>query len=113
MFYERKRSKGKKLYSDYALVDTIAISSKDNDDCDMAKRLRSNALSPMAFTGLIRVKLEVLIVVEANEPRAREGEHRLQMEMAFPEESSIKKEVAQLKSLFFNWDREKTPFQID
>ena len=112
-FRERRRGKGKKLYSDYAPEETIAISSEDEDDREMAKRLRSDPPSPTAFAGLIRVKPEVLTVEEANERRAREEEHRLRMERAAASEHSVKEEVAQLKALLLSRDRERAQPQID
>ena len=39
-FKEHGRGKGMKLYNDYAANETIAISSKDKDDMEIAKRLR-------------------------------------------------------------------------
>ena len=71
-FREMKKIKGKKLYGDYALEMTIAISSKDEDDIELAKQLRSDPPSPSAFAGTVRVKPEVLIVEEANENGLRE-----------------------------------------
>ena len=112
-FRERRRGKGKKLYSDYAPDETIAISSEDDDDRDMAKRLRSDPPSPTAFAGLIRVKPEILTVEEANERRIREEEHRRRMERASAEESSVKEEVAQLKALLLSRERERAQPQID
>ena len=41
-FREMRRLKGKKLYGDYAVEETIAISSEDEDDMELAKRLRSD-----------------------------------------------------------------------
>ena len=112
-FRDRRRGKGKKLYSDYAPEETIAISSKDEDDREMAKRLRSDPPSPTAFAGLIRVKPETLTVEEANERRQREEEHRRRMERASAEETSVKEEVAQLKALLLSRERERAQPQID
>ena len=39
-FRGRRKLKGKKPYSNYAVEKTIAISSEDEDDMDLAKRLR-------------------------------------------------------------------------
>lgn len=50
-FWERRRLKGKKLYSDYAVEETVAKSSKDEDDMELAKRLRSDPPSLRAFVG--------------------------------------------------------------
>lgn len=70
-FRERRKLKGKKLYGNYAVDETIAISNEDDDDLDLAKRLRSDAPSPTAFAGMVIVKLEVLTVEEANEKLRR------------------------------------------
>ena len=43
-FRERRRLMGKKLYGDYAVEETITISSEDKDDMELAKRLRSDTL---------------------------------------------------------------------
>ena len=79
-FRERRKIKGKKLYSDYAVEETIAISSEDEDDRELAKRLRSDPPSPGAFAGMVMVKPEVLTVEEANEKRLREEEQCLRLE---------------------------------
>lgn len=47
VFRERMKNKGKKLYNDYALKETIAISSEDKDDQEVAKRLRLDPLPIM------------------------------------------------------------------
>lgn len=60
----------------------------------MAKRLRFDPLSPTAFTGLIRVNPEVLMVEETNKCGAKEEEDRLHMDKASAEENSVKKKVA-------------------
>jgi hypothetical protein len=73
-FREKRRMKGKKLYGDYAVEETIAISSEDEDDMELAKRLRSDPPSPGAFAGMVRVKPEVLTVEEANEKMRRDEE---------------------------------------
>jgi len=39
--------------------------SEDEDDREFAKRLRSNPFSLITFTGMVRVRPEVLIVEEA------------------------------------------------
>ena len=54
-FRESKRLKGKKLYNDYAVEETIAISSEDEDDMELAKRLRSDPPSLTSFAGIVRV----------------------------------------------------------
>src|SRR5450631_2225946 len=81
-FRERRRLKGKKLYGDYAVEETIAISSEDEDDIELAKRLRSDPPSPTAFAGMVRVKPEVLTVEEANEKMRRDEEQRIRLQSA-------------------------------
>lgn len=91
-FHERRRGRGKKLYSEYNKYnknDTIVISKEDNNDREMAKKLRSDLRSPMAFAGLIRVKPEDLTMEGANERKAREEEHRMRMDKVSIEENSI------------------------
>ena len=73
-FRERRRLKGKKLYGNYAVEETIAISSEDEDDIELAKRLRSDPPSSTAFAGMVRVKPEVLTVERANEKMRRDEE---------------------------------------
>ena len=104
-FREMKKIKGKKLYGDYALEMTIAISSKDEDDIELAKQLRSDPPSPSAFAGTVRVKPEVLIVEEANENGLREEEQRLRLKKATTEEPSIWNEVVALRALLMKQDR--------
>lgn len=60
---------GKKLYKEYSKNENISISSEDDDDHEMAKRLRCNPPSPLAFVGLIYVKQKILVMEEANEHR--------------------------------------------
>jgi hypothetical protein len=98
-FREQRKLKGKKLYSDYAVEETIAISSEDEDDMELAKRLRSDPPSPTAFAGMVRVKPEVLTVEEANAQRLREEEQRVRLERAAAEEPSVRNEVAELRAL--------------
>lgn len=50
---ERRRLKGKKLYANYAIEETIAISIEDENDMEIAKMLPP---SPLAFYGMVRVK---------------------------------------------------------
>ena len=98
-FRERRKLKGKKLYSEYAVEETIAISSEDDDDMELAKRLRSDPPSPTAFAGMVRVKPEVLTVEEANEKRIREEEQRIRLQKVAAEEPSVRNEVAELRAL--------------
>ena len=106
-FRERRSGKGKKLYNEYAPEETIAISSEDDDDRELAKRLRSDPPSPSAFAGMVRVKPEVLTVEEANERRLREEEQRLRREKVAAEESSMKEEVAQLRALLLSQEQQR------
>ena len=59
--------KGKKLYDDYTVEETIAISNEDEDDVELAKRLKYDAPSPTTFAGMVIVKPEVLTPDKANE----------------------------------------------
>ena len=110
-FRERRKLKGKKLYSDYAVEDTIAISSEDEDDMELAKRLRSDPPSPTAFAGMVRVKPEVLTVQEANEKRLREEEQRIRLQKAAAEEPSVRNEVAELRALLLDQERQRAMAQ--
>lgn len=40
VFRKRRKLKGRKLYSDYVVEETIAISSEDEDDMELTKRPR-------------------------------------------------------------------------
>lgn len=94
-FKERRRTKGKKLYGDYAVEETIAISSEDEDDMELAKRLRSDPPSPTMFAGMVKVKPEVLTVEEANERMLLDKEQRVRMMKAATKEPSVCNEVAE------------------
>ena len=104
-FRERRKLKGKKLYGDYAIEETIAISSEDEDDMELAKRLRSDPPSPGAFAGMVKVKPEVLTVEEANEKRLRDEEQRVRLQKAAAEEPSVRNEVAELRALLLEQER--------
>ena len=110
-FRDRRRMKGKKLYSEYAVEETIAISSEDEDNMELAKRLRSDPPSPTAFAGIVRVKPEVLTVEEANEKMRRDEEQRLRLQKAAAEESSVRNEVAELRALLLEQDRQRAMAQ--
>jgi len=110
-FRDRRRMKGKKLYSEYAVEETIAISSEDEDDMELAKRLRSDPPSPTAFAGIVRVKPEVLTVEEANEKMRRDEEQRLRLQKAAAEEPSVRNEVAELRALLLEQDRQRAMAQ--
>ena len=101
-FRERRKLKGKKLYGDYSVEETIAISSEDEDDFELGKRLREEPTGPTVIASNINPKPEALTVEEANrrhEMRMREEEHRAQLARAAAEEPSVRDEVAQLKAL--------------
>lgn len=110
-FRERRKMKGKKLYGDYGVEETIAISSEDEDDMEFAKRLRSDPPSPTAFAGSLRVKPEVLTVEEANAQRLREEEQRVRLARAAAEEPSMRNEVAELRALLLEQQRQRTMVQ--
>lgn len=42
-FRERRKLKGKKLYSEYAVKETMVVSYKDEDNMELVKRLRYEA----------------------------------------------------------------------
>ena len=116
-FRERRMLKGKKLYGDYAVEETIAISSEDEDDMELAKRLRSDPASPGAFAGNVRVKPEVLTVEEANAKMLRDEEQRVRLQRAAAEEPSVRNEVAELRALLLEQERQRamaqTPSQAE
>ncbi len=101
-FRERRKLKGKKLYGEYSVEETIAISSEDEDDFELGKRLREEPTGPRVIPSNINPKPEALTVEEANrrhEMRMREEEHRAQLARAAADEPSVRDEVAQLKAL--------------
>ena len=65
-FREKRLLKGKKLYGDYSMEETIAISSEDEDDFELGKRLVEEASSSGPPAGNASVKPEALTVAEAN-----------------------------------------------
>jgi hypothetical protein len=91
--------------------ETIAISSEDEDDIELSKRLRSDPPSPTAFAGMVRVKPEVLTVEEANAQRLREDEQRVRLERAAAEEPSVRNEVAELRALLLEQGRQRAMVQ--
>ena len=109
--YGEEKIKGKKLYGNYTVEETIAISSEDEDDIELAKRLRSNPPSPIAFAGMVRVKPEVLTVKEANEKMWRDKEQRVHLQKAAVNEPSVQNEVAELSSLMLEQERQKAMAQ--
>ena len=110
-FRERRRLKGKKLYGDYAVEETIAISSEDDDHMELAKRLRSDPPSPTTFARMVRVKPEVLTVEEANAKMLKEEEQRVRLQKAAAEEPSVRNEVAELRALLLEQERQRTMAQ--
>ena len=74
--------------------ETISISTEDEDDIELAKLLTSDAPSPTAFAGMVRVKPEVFTVKEANEKMRRDEEQRVRLEKVATEEPSVRNEVA-------------------
>ena len=110
-FRERRKLKGKKLYGDYSVEETIAISSEDEDDIELAKRLRSDPPSPTAFAGMVRVKPEVLTVEEANEKMRKDEEQRVRLHKAAAEEPSVRNEIAELRALLLEQERQRVMAQ--
>lgn len=58
LLYEQRRDTSKKLYNEYILDKRMAISNDDKDECEMAKKVRSDPSSPIA--SLIHMKPKVL-----------------------------------------------------
>lgn len=56
------------------MEDTIAISNQVEDDMELAKCLKSDLPSPIAFVIMVRVKFVVLTVREANKKMLRDQE---------------------------------------
>lgn len=56
-FKEMKMLKRKKIYGNYAIEGTIAISNDDEDNMELAKWLRSDFLSPTAFTDMVMLRI--------------------------------------------------------
>lgn len=71
-FRERTRLKGKKLYINYSMEETMAISSEDEDNMELAKQLRSDPLCPQRHG---EGETKILIVQEANKKMLRDEEH--------------------------------------
>ena len=106
-FRERRRLKGKKLYGDYAEEETIAISSEDDDDVELGKRLREEPATPGVIASNIPVKPETMTVDEANERSRREEEQRLRLERAAAEVPSVRDEVAELRAMLLEQNRQR------
>jgi hypothetical protein len=103
VFRERRKIKGKKLYSDYAV--------EDEDDMELAKRLKSDPPSPGAFAGMVRVKPEVLTVQKANEKMLREEEQRIRLQRAAAKEPSVRNEVEELRAMLLEQQRQRAMAQ--
>lgn len=106
-FRERRKLKGKKLYGDYSVDETIAISSEDEDDFELGKRLREEPTGPGGFASNIPVKPEVLTVEEANEKMRQEEEQRVRLAKAAAEAPSMRDEVAELRALLLEQSRQR------
>lgn len=98
-FREKRTLKGKKLYNQYAHDETIAIISEDEGDVEFTKHLRSNPPSPVAFASMVKVKLEVLTLEEANEKHLRDKEKLLCLQKATAEEPHVCNEFVELRAL--------------
>ena len=107
VFREKRLLKGKKLYGDYALEETIAISSEDEDDFELGKRLVEEASSSAPVAGNASVKPEALTVAEANERLRREEEERVRQARAAGEGPSVRDEVAELRALILEQQRQR------
>lgn len=80
------------------IEETTVISSEDEDDRELAKRLRSDPPSPSAFVDMVKVKQEVLTEEEANERTLKEEKQCLCHKKAILEEPLMKEKIAQLKA---------------
>ena len=107
VFREKRLLKGKKLYGDYSLEETIAISSEDEDDFELGKRLVEEASSSAPVAGPASVKPEALTVAEANERMKREEERRVRQARAADEEPSVRNEVAELRAMLLEQQRQR------
>ena len=110
-FRERRRLKGKKLYIDYAVEETITISSEDKDDMKLAKRLKNDPPSPTTFGGMVRVKPEVLTMEEANKKMQRDEEQCIRLQRAAAEEPSVRNEVTELRALLLEQEQQRAMAQ--
>lgn len=79
----------------------------------MVKRLTSNPPSPSAFTGMGRVKAEVLTVGEENECRLREQKQHIHWKKVAMGGHLVKEEIEQLKVDFLSMEWERAQPQIN
>ena len=98
-FREKRLLKGKKLYGDYSMEETIAISSEDEDDFELGKRLVEEPSTSGPPAGNAPVKPEALTVAEANERMRR------------ADEPSVRDEVAELRALVLEQQRQRAMIQ--
>lgn len=105
-FKEGRKMKGRKLFGDYAVEETIAISIEGEGNMELAKRLKSDPPSPRDFVGMVRVKPEVRTIKEVNEKRLRDEEHGARLQRATTEEPSVCDKVAELRALLMNHERQ-------
>ena len=111
IFRERRKLKGKKLYIDYAGEETIAISSEDEDDFELGKRLREEPTSSRVISSNISLKPEVLTVEEANARMLRDEEQRSRLQKVVVEEPSVRNKVAELRALLLEQERQRAMMQ--
>jgi hypothetical protein len=69
------------------------MSSKDKDDMELAKWLKSDPPSPTSFARMVRVKPEVRTVQEANKLMMRDEEQRVRLQKAATQEPLVENEA--------------------
>ena len=74
------------------------ISSKDKDDMELVKQLRSDPPSLTMFAGMMRMRAKVLTVQDANEKILRDEEQRIHLQKATAKEPSVRNEVTELRA---------------
>lgn len=107
-FREKMMLKDKTLYTIYDQAEAITISSKDKDDVELTKRLRSDPPSPMAFASMVKVKPKVLTLEEAIEKRLRGKEQWFRLQKAIAGKFLMQSEVAKLTTLLLEQQRQRT-----
>ena len=98
-FCEKTLLKGKKLYGDYSMEETIAISSEDEDDLELGKQLVEESSTSGPPAGNAPVRPEALTLAEANERMRR------------VDEPSVRDEVVELRSLVLEQQRQRAMVQ--
>jgi hypothetical protein len=79
-FRERRKLKGKKLYSEYAVKETMVVSYKDEDNMEQWRDWGMRLPSPTTFVGMVGMKPKMLTVEEANEQKPKEEEKHIHLQ---------------------------------